>query len=126
MPLTIAALSHVIVVTAGAWDCPWARLLGQRERMVVPLVFAANTRSITFVRDGDRFDGQDPSVCGFVAMQGAGAHGGRRAELAGGAVRLDVEGGLGLDRAALDAALARENTETWTGVRVRSGDRTTR
>jgi protein-L-isoaspartate(D-aspartate) O-methyltransferase len=84
--------------------------------MVVPLAFATCTRSITFVRDGDRFDGRDPAVCGFVAMQGAGAHGDRQASLAGGAVRLSVEGGPDLDPAALGAALAGEGTDAWTGV----------
>jgi protein-L-isoaspartate(D-aspartate) O-methyltransferase len=59
-----------ILVTVGVWDCPWGRLLAPGGRMVVPLIFSTITRSMTFVREGDRFVGLDPMVCGFVAMQG--------------------------------------------------------
>ncbi|MFC5828771.1 methyltransferase, FxLD system [Nonomuraea insulae] len=107
-----------ILVTVGAWDCPWAHLLAPDGRMVVPLRFCGITRSITFVRDGDRFIGLDPTVCGFVPMQGAGAHQAQVAALADGAVTLTIDGGPTLNASALDQALVDHRSEVWTGVTV--------
>ncbi|MEU6429712.1 methyltransferase, FxLD system [Microbispora sp. NPDC046973] len=111
-----------ILVTAGAWDCPWGRLLAPEGRMVVPLRFATITRSITFVHDGDRLRGLDPTVCGFIPMQGAGAYKDQEAVLADGAVKLTIEGGPGLDVDALGWALVEPRTELWTGVEVGRGE----
>ncbi|MEV5704782.1 methyltransferase, FxLD system [Actinoallomurus sp. NPDC052274] len=111
-----------ILVTAGAWDCPWGHLLAPGGRMVVPLRFASITRSLTFMRDGDRLIGQNPTVCGFVPIQGAGAHAEQEAVLAGGAVKLTIDGGPALDTAALDRALAGARTELWTTVTVGNGE----
>lgn len=111
-----------ILVTVGAWDCPWSHLLAPGGRMVIPLRFCGLTRSITFVRDGDRFVGLDPTVCGFVPIQGAGAHQEQVAALRDGAVTLTIDGGPTLDAAALDQALAGDPTELWTGVTVAGGE----
>lgn len=111
-----------ILITVGAWDCPWGRLLAPGGRMVVPLIFSTITRSMTFVREGDRFVGLDPTVCGFVAMQGAGTHPDQEAVLADGAVRLSIEDGPELQAAALGDALAGARTELWTKVTVGGGE----
>ncbi|MER5322530.1 methyltransferase, FxLD system [Streptosporangium roseum] len=111
-----------IVVTVGAWDCPWGHLLAQGGRMVVPLRFATITRSFTFVRDGERFIGLDPTVCGFVAIQGVGAHLDQEAALADGAVKLTVDSGPPLDVDALEQALVGERVELWSGVTVAGGE----
>ncbi|WP_181448802.1 methyltransferase, FxLD system [Nonomuraea aridisoli] len=108
-----------VLVTVGAWDCPWGHLPAPGGRMVVPLRFCGITRSITFVRDDDRFVGLDPTVCGFVPIQGAGAHHEQVAALAGGAVTLTLDGGPALDTAALDEALTAEPSELWTGIVAR-------
>ncbi|MEV0827983.1 methyltransferase, FxLD system [Nonomuraea rubra] len=110
-----------ILVTVGAWDCPWGHLLAPGGRMVVPLRFCGLTRSITFVRDGERFVGLDPAVCGFVPMQGAGEHREQVASLAGGGVTLTIDTGPVLDVEALERALTGERTELWTGVEVDAG-----
>ncbi|MEU0571533.1 methyltransferase, FxLD system [Nonomuraea sp. NPDC005983] len=110
-----------VLVTVGAWDCPWGHLLAPGGRMVVPLRFHGLTRSITFVRDGDRFVGLDPTVCGFVPIQGAGEHQEQVAALGDGAVTLTLDGGPVLDATALDLALADDPAELWTGVVV-AGD----
>ncbi|SEG63693.1 protein-L-isoaspartate(D-aspartate) O-methyltransferase [Nonomuraea solani] len=107
-----------ILVTVGVWDCPWGHLLAPEGRMVVPLRFAGITRAITFSADGDRLVGLDPTVCGFVPVQGAGAHRTRLASLAGGAVTLTIDGGPDLDTAALDRALASPRTVRWTSVEI--------
>ncbi|MFC5828080.1 methyltransferase, FxLD system [Nonomuraea insulae] len=109
-----------ILVTVGVWDCPWAGLLAPGGRLVVPLIFKSTTRSITFVQEGDRLVGHDPTVCGFVPLQGEGAHRSQEAELAGGAVSLTIDGGAELDEAALNRALEADRTELWTGVTVDS------
>lgn len=111
-----------ILITVGAWDCPWGRLLAPGGRMVVPLIFSTITRSMTLVREGDRFVGLDPTVCGFVSMQGAGAHPDQEAILAGGTVRLSIEDGPELDAAALGHALIEARTELWTRVTVGGGE----
>jgi protein-L-isoaspartate(D-aspartate) O-methyltransferase len=108
----------VIIVTVGAWDCPWAGLLAEGGRMVVPVIVATYTRSVTFTRHGDRWDGENPFVCGFVTLQGAGGGYEQRAHLGGQTVHLSVEGGPALDHAALDQALADARIETWTGVTI--------
>jgi protein-L-isoaspartate(D-aspartate) O-methyltransferase len=110
-----------ILVTVGAWDCPWGHLLAAGGRMVVPLRFCGITRSITFVRDGDRLVGLDPTACGFVPMHGAGAHDEQVAALVGGAVTLTIDGGPDLDTAALERALS-EPTKLWTGIISRTNE----
>ncbi|WP_433496759.1 methyltransferase, FxLD system [Sphaerimonospora sp. CA-214678] len=111
-----------VLVTVGVWDCPWGRLLAPGGRMVVPLIFATITRSITFVHDGDHLMGLNPTVCGFIPIQGDGAHAEREAALADGAVKLTIDGGPELDVAALDAALNGARAEVWTGIAVGNGE----
>ncbi|WP_211369903.1 hypothetical protein [Nonomuraea turkmeniaca] len=74
--------------------------------MIVPLRFDGLTRSFTFVRDGDHFAGLDPVMCGFIPIQGAGAHHEQMAALAGGTVNLLIDAGPALDVAALFAFFA--------------------
>jgi len=65
-----------IIVTVGAWDIPpaWPEQLAPHGRLVVPLRMNGVTRSIAFVRQGDHLVSTSAEVCGFVPMQGAGAH----------------------------------------------------
>ncbi len=65
-----------IIVTVGAWDLPtaWTDRLAKDGTITVPLRMRGLTRSITFRRDGDRLVSVSAKVCGFVKMQGAGAH----------------------------------------------------
>ncbi|MEV0589437.1 methyltransferase, FxLD system [Nonomuraea sp. NPDC050310] len=110
-----------LVVTVGCWDVPWGHLLAPGGRMVVPLRFSAVTRCFTFVRDGERWAGLDPTVCGFVSIQGEGAFADQTVTLAGG-VSMTMEGGPDLDAAALDEALTGDGVTVWTGVTVGSGE----
>jgi protein-L-isoaspartate(D-aspartate) O-methyltransferase len=107
-----------VIVTAGTWDCPWAKLLADGGRMVVPVIVATYTRSVTFTRHADQWDGANPVVYGFVTLQGTGAGYEQRAHIGGGTVHLSVEGGEALDPGALEQALAGARTEIWTGVAV--------
>ena len=65
------------MVTAGAWDIPpaWVdQLQPDQGTLTVPLRMRGLTRSIAFARDGDHLASQSAKICGFVTMQGAGAH----------------------------------------------------
>jgi protein-L-isoaspartate(D-aspartate) O-methyltransferase len=59
-----------VIVTVGVWDAPWARLLSEGGRIVVPVMIATFSRSVTFTRTGDVWTGDNPVVCGFVMLQG--------------------------------------------------------
>ncbi len=65
-----------IIVTVGAWDLPpaWTDRLAEGGTITVPLRMRGLTRSITFRREGDHLVSLDAKVCGFVKMQGSGAH----------------------------------------------------
>ncbi|MEU4233277.1 methyltransferase, FxLD system [Nonomuraea sp. NPDC026600] len=111
-----------IIVTVGVYDVPWGHLLAPGGRMIVPLRFSTISRSFTFVRDGDHFLGLNPTVCGFVPVQGAGKLPDQEPVLANGAVRLTLENGSPLDVAGLEQALAGDRTELWTGVTAGRGE----
>lgn len=106
-----------IIVTVGVWDCPWGDLLAPGGRIVIPLRFPGGSRSITFVRDGDRLVGERATMCGFVPVQGAGAHHGSTFTIAAGTAHLETDGDRpDLDADALDRALQEPRTERWSGI----------
>ncbi|WP_233510015.1 methyltransferase, FxLD system [Actinomadura craniellae] len=109
-----------IIVTAGAFDIPpaWLDQLAGRGRIVVPLRWRGVTRSIAFDRDGDggALASSSYRLCGFVPMQGIGAH----RELV-----VPIEDGLFLrvddrsrhfDTGALAAAARTRPLEAWSGA----------
>ncbi|MGA5704336.1 methyltransferase, FxLD system [Peterkaempfera bronchialis] len=110
-----------IVVTAGAWDIPpaWVSQLTAGGRLVVPLRMRGLTRSIAFDRAGDHLTSVSAQVCGFVPMQGAGAH---REELllvtGTGEIGLRFDDGLPADPSRLDNAVRTPRAETWSGVLI--------
>ena len=63
-----------IVVTVQAADIPpaWIGQLKDGGRLVVPLRMRGMTRTVAFVRYGDRLVSDGFELCGFVPMQGAG------------------------------------------------------
>ncbi|MGX2994900.1 methyltransferase, FxLD system [Streptomyces sp. JNUCC 64] len=112
-----------IVATVQAADIPpaWIGQLRDGGRLVVPLRMRGMTRTVAFVRDGDRLVSDDLQLCGFVPMRGAGEN---RMDLA---VLHDIEGeeiALRLDAhpepdvAALRAALHEPAVKVWSGVTV--------
>lgn len=107
-----------IIVTAGAWDIPhaWVDQLTEDGSITVPLRMRSLTRSITFKRDGDHLVGQSAQVCGFVTMQGAGAHTERLLLLRGKEIGLRFDDGFPEDPALLNGALDTTRVDVWTGV----------
>ncbi|HEU0088741.1 MAG TPA: methyltransferase, FxLD system [Pseudonocardiaceae bacterium] len=107
-----------IIVTAGAWDIPpaWVDQLTEGGTITVPLRMRSLTRSIVFERDGDHLVGRSAKVCGFVTMQGAGAHTERLLLLRGKEVGLRFDDEFPDNPDLLTGALDTTRVEVWTGV----------
>ncbi len=109
-----------ILVTAGAWDAPptWSRQLAERGRIVMPLRTRGVTRTVAFDPDGDRLVSVSSAPCGFVPMQGAGAHGERLWLLSGNRIGLLVDDGELEEPDRLSGVFSRERSECWSGVTI--------
>ncbi|OXM59664.1 methyltransferase, FxLD system [Amycolatopsis vastitatis] len=107
-----------VIVTAGAWDLPpaWSDQLNGGGQIVVPFRVRGLTRTVAFERDGDHLTSRDYRLCGFVPMQGIGAHTERRVPLDGDEVVLRVDEDKALDVDSLAAALRSPRLELWSGV----------
>jgi protein-L-isoaspartate(D-aspartate) O-methyltransferase len=115
-----------ILVTVGAWDLApgWLEQLPAGGTIVVPLRMNGITRSIGFCRAGGHLLSTSAEVCGFVPMQGSGAHDERvflLPDQQGRNVRLRFDGDVPQDLTPLDGVLAAERTEVWSGVTIRHG-----
>lgn len=108
-----------ILVTVGTWDIPpaWLDQLTEHGMVIVPLRLHGVMRSIALERDGHRLLSRSVHPCGFVPMQGEGAHDEH-------VVLLDADVGLRfdepqqLDTAGLSTALASAPTEWWSTVTI--------
>jgi protein-L-isoaspartate(D-aspartate) O-methyltransferase len=109
-----------IIVTVGAWDIPpaWVEQLAPGGRIVVPLRMRGLTRSLALDRDGDHLVSRSAMICGFVRMQGAGAHQERVLPVRGTQIRLRFDDGGPDDPHPLDGVLDTERTEVWSGVPI--------
>ncbi|WP_322747938.1 MULTISPECIES: methyltransferase, FxLD system [unclassified Frankia] len=107
----------LIIITAGAWDVPpaWRDQLTDGGVLVVPLRTFGMTRSWALRRRGDRLVSESQRLCGFVSMQGDGAHEMRYLDIADG-VHLRLDEGQQIDPAVLDGLLAQPREEAWAGV----------
>jgi protein-L-isoaspartate(D-aspartate) O-methyltransferase len=113
-----------MIVTVGAWDIPpaWTDQLTDDGTLTVPLRMRGLTRSVTFVREADHLVSRSAEICGFVTMQGAGAHRERLLLLRGEEIGLRFDEELSADPDALNGALDTPRTEAWTGVTVTRGE----
>ncbi|HUZ55609.1 MAG TPA: methyltransferase, FxLD system [Streptosporangiaceae bacterium] len=112
-----------ILVTAGAWDLPpaWTdQLAPVGGRIVVPLRMRGVTRSLARERSGDgtHLVCRSAEVCGFVKMQGAGAHQERLWLLRGQQVGLRFDDGAPDHLDLPGAVLGGEPAAAWSGVVV--------
>lgn len=110
-----------ILVTVGAWDIPpsWARQLAEDGRIIVPLRTKGVSRSLALEREGDHLISRSQKICGFVKMQGAGAHDGHLWLLKGRKVALRFDDGNLSDPEKLDGVLATTPAAAWSGVTIR-------
>ncbi|WNI21598.1 methyltransferase, FxLD system [Streptomyces sp. ITFR-16] len=110
-----------IVVTVQAADIPpaWLDQLKEGGRLVVPLRMRGMTRTVAFVRDGDRLVSDGFELCGFVPMQGVGENRVRLAvlhDVEGEQVALRLDGHPEPDTEALAKALSMPRSTRWSGV----------
>lgn len=115
-----------ILVTVGAWDLSsaWLEPLSAGGTIVVPLRMNGITRSIGFRRAGDHLVSTSAEVCGFVAMQGSGAHDERvflLPDAHGHHVKLRFDDDVPPDLGLLDGILRTERTEVWSAITIRHG-----
>jgi protein-L-isoaspartate(D-aspartate) O-methyltransferase len=110
-----------IIVTVGAFDLPpaWWDQLAPGGRLVVPLRWRGQTRSVAFVHAGDRLRSDSVQLCGFVPMIG------QDSELSGridpdGLVTLFWDADQDINMGALQGVLSHSKTAVWSGVTVGS------
>ncbi|MER7793584.1 methyltransferase, FxLD system [Streptomyces sp. NPDC097640] len=118
-----------IVVTVQAADVPsaWIHQLAEGGRLVVPLRMRGMTRTVAFVRDGDRLVSDGFELCGFVPMQGVGENRVRLVllhDVEGEEIALRLDGHPEPDAEALRIALGMPRVEAWSDVTV-AGDEST-
>jgi protein-L-isoaspartate(D-aspartate) O-methyltransferase len=110
-----------IIVTVGAWDISpaWVDQLAPGGRVVVPLRMRGLTRSLELEREGDHLVSRSAMICGFVAMQGAGAKREQLVPLRGtkAVLRFD-EGWPGEQVPDVDGVLDTPRAEAWSGVTI--------
>ena len=112
-----------IVVTVGAFDlsAAWWDQLTAGGRLVVPLRWRGQTRSLALVREGNHLVSESVKLCGFVPM--IGQDGERTAAIdPAGTVFLHYDSDQPIDPANLSGVLQRERTETWTDTTITSGE----
>jgi protein-L-isoaspartate(D-aspartate) O-methyltransferase len=108
-----------IIVTVGAWDLPaaWQEQLAPGGRLVVPLRWRGQTRSIAFTPGHGALRSGSVELCGFVPM--IGQDGERTAAIdSGGQVALHWDAGQPIDPAALRGILGQPKTAAWSGATV--------
>ena len=116
-----------IILTVGAWDLPpaWWAQLAPGGRLVVPLRWRGQTRSIAFahIGSGTRNVLRSDSVelCGFVPMVGQEGERGGHID-PDGQVTLHWDEGQPIDPAALHGTLDQPKTAAWSSVSVGGED----
>jgi protein-L-isoaspartate(D-aspartate) O-methyltransferase len=120
---TVCAPYDRMIFTVGAWDLP-AGLRNQLRpdgRLVVPLRWRGQTRSVAFVRDGDLLRAVSIELCGFVPMIGQdGEHTGHIDN--GGQVTLRWDDDQPIDPAALRGVLDQPKAHAWSSVTIGGGE----
>ncbi|MEX5709396.1 methyltransferase, FxLD system [Parafrankia sp. FMc6] len=116
-PIASGRRWDLIIVTAGAWDIPpaWRDQLTDDGVLVVPLRMFGITKSYALRRRRHRLVSESHRQCGFVSVQGDGAHEVRYVDIADG-VHLRLDEGQQVDPSVLDGLLAQPREEAWAGV----------
>jgi protein-L-isoaspartate(D-aspartate) O-methyltransferase len=110
-----------IIITVGAWDIPpaWVEQLAPGGRIVVPLRMRGLTRSLALDRNGGHLVSRSAMICGFVKIQGAGAHQERVLPLGGMEIGLRFDDGGRPDDPHLPGdVLDTARAEVWSGVTI--------
>lgn len=112
-----------IIVTVGPWDIPpaWFDQLAVGGRLVVPLHWRGQARSVAFARRKDHLRADDSQLCGFIPMIGIVPVGELTETIADG-VMLHWDRDQNIDPAAMRQAVTHDGTTTWSGASVASGE----
>jgi protein-L-isoaspartate(D-aspartate) O-methyltransferase len=115
----------VIIVTVAAWDVPpaWTEQLSAGGRIVVPLRIRGLTLSVTLERSGRHLASRTTQPCGFVRMQGAGAHPEQQMRLHGGEIWLSFDDDTDRDPRVFRDVFDGARAAAWSGVVVGQGER---
>jgi protein-L-isoaspartate(D-aspartate) O-methyltransferase len=108
-----------IIFTVGAWDLTSAfwEQLAPGGRLVVPLRWRGQTRSVAFVGDGDALVSDSIELCGFVPM--IGQEGERSGQIdSDGLVWLFWDVDQSVDSTDLTGVLSQPKETAWSGVTV--------
>jgi protein-L-isoaspartate(D-aspartate) O-methyltransferase len=110
-----------IIVTVGPWDIPpsWWSQLAPGGRLVAPLRWRGQARSVALVREDDRLRADSVELCGFVPMLGPGQDGERTGHIDEGelvSLCWDIDQNIDID--ALQGVLNQEKTAAWSTVTV--------
>ncbi|GAA0591776.1 hypothetical protein GCM10010174_03550 [Kutzneria viridogrisea] len=110
---------HRIIATVGSWDIPaaWWEQLAPGGRLVIPLRWRGQTRSVAFVREDNSLRSDSVHLCGFVPMLGQDGERTGHPD-PGNLVTLlwDVDQDVDQDR--LRGVLDAPKVEAWSGVTV--------
>ncbi|PRW63099.1 methyltransferase, FxLD system [Actinopolyspora mortivallis] len=108
-----------ILVTVGVWDIPpaWLDQLADDGRLIVPLRLRGVMRSIALERAEDRLTSRSVHPCGFVPVQGVGAHE-EHVALLDADVGLRFDDQQHLDTTGLSKALTTSPEQRWSAVTI--------
>lgn len=116
-----------IIATVGMWDLPrsWWRQLTPNGRVVMPLRWRGQTRTVALDRIsdpplGDRLVARSSELCGFIPF--VGQDGEQTTRLANDTVRLHHDIDQPIDSRELANVLGSAPDEIWTDVRVGYGE----
>ncbi len=112
-----------IIVTVGPWDLPpaWQDQLAPGGRLVVPLRWRGQARSVAFTHEEGVLRASDSRLCGFIPMIGDGQDGERTGHIDTD-VALHWDTDQLIDPAALQGVLAQPKTASWSGATVGAGE----
>ncbi|MEU2558446.1 methyltransferase, FxLD system [Streptomyces longispororuber] len=107
-----------LIATVGMWDipAPWWQQLADGGRLVLPLRWRGQTRSVALTRHGDTLVSDGMELCGFVPV--IGQDGERTAELADGTVRVHHDQDQQVSADDLTEVFSTPPVEIWTDARV--------
>ncbi|MGH3913856.1 MAG: methyltransferase, FxLD system [Pseudonocardiaceae bacterium] len=108
-----------IIVTVGPWDLPptWQDQLARGGRLVVPLHWRGQARSVAFTHEQGVLRASDSQLCGFIPMIGDGQDGERTGRIATD-VALYWDTDQPIDPITLQGVLDQPKTAVWSGVTV--------
>ncbi|MEI5100966.1 methyltransferase, FxLD system [Streptomyces sp. PmtG] len=107
-----------LIATVGMWDipAPWWQQLTDGGRLVLPLRWRGQTRSVALARHGDTLVSDGMELCGFVPV--IGQNGERTTELADGTVRVHHDQDQQVTANDLTDVFSKPPVELWTDARV--------